>query len=298
MRRTVFALLSVLLASSWLTLTGCTGQTTNAADGGKELVVYVSPNAMRIKEQAMSYGLTVKTIDQQSGALDLVQSLFQSPTDDFYVVINPTLKRHVAAGAVSDKVNPSDTETLFRELKMASKIGVAAYPGLSAEAGKAKVVVFSDYQCPYCKVLDETLPKWQAEFGDKLTIEMRNFPLPSHPLAFPAAEAAECARVQGKYAPYQASLFAHQEELSDAKLVELAQAQGLKMDAFKQCQAGHQTRKKVREDQYFGRYLGVNGTPFVFLNGKPMFGLSAEEIHDKVAQSLGMAVKPATPAQP
>lgn len=294
MRRTIFGILGILLLA--MSLTGCTQGKSQAQGEAKDLVVYVSPGATRVKEQALSYGLPVKTIDQASGALDLVQALFQSPTEDFYVVINPTLKRHVAAGAVSDQVNPSDTETLLRELKMASSVGVKTYPSLFAESGKAKVVVFSDYQCPYCKVMDETLPQWKAEFGDKLDVEMLNFPLPSHPMAFPAAEAAECVRAQSaeKLEAYQQSLFAHQEELSENKLLSLAKAQSVDVETFKQCLAMHQTRKKVRQDQYLGRYLGVNGTPFVFLNGKPMFGLSAQEIHDKVSESLGIPVKPSS----
>lgn len=64
---------------------------------------------------------------------------------------------------------------------------------------KIRMVEFSDFQCPYCGKSYPIVKALQKEFGDKLVLEYRHFPLTFHPYAQKAAEASECAGEQGKF---------------------------------------------------------------------------------------------------
>jgi len=75
------------------------------------------------------------------------------------------------------------------------------------------IVVFSDYQCPYCARLEPTLKQLLQQNEGKIKIYFRDFPLSSiHPFAEKAAEASRCAAEQGKYWEYHDMLFQKQNE--------------------------------------------------------------------------------------
>ncbi|MBI2042822.1 DsbA family protein [Candidatus Pacearchaeota archaeon] len=81
------------------------------------------------------------------------------------------------------------------------KASVDDDPALGNENAPITIIEFSDYQCPFCrKFWTETLPSIQKEYIDtgKVKFVYRDFPLISlHPMATPAAEAAECVRDSG-----------------------------------------------------------------------------------------------------
>ncbi len=62
-----------------------------------------------------------------------------------------------------------------------------------------KIVEFGDFQCPYCVSAYPTLKALEEKYGDKISLEFRSYPLPFHPYAQKASEAAECAGEQGKF---------------------------------------------------------------------------------------------------
>jgi protein-disulfide isomerase len=276
--------------------TGChaTNDTSESVDkNDRELVVFITDNAVMVREKALSYDLKVKTIESNSPAAQLIQSLLHSPTDKFFAVINPVTNAYITGGAVSDKVPPEQIETMFRGLKQASRVGSEQIGRLLPENKEnVRLVVFSDFQCPYCKLMDNLVEQWQSEFGPRLEVDMIHFPLPSHKQSFAAAEASECARQQGKFEAYKEALFDNQDQISEYLLRYLPGR--LKMDVrqFNQCFTLHQERKKVRQDQYFGQYLGINGTPTVFLNGTMLFNLPPEQIKAKIQEALESSKKP------
>ena len=119
------------------------------------------------------------------------------------------------------------------------------------------MAIFSDYQCPYCKDLDTYVQKTlKPQFGDKLEIELINFPLPMHPFAFGAAEAAECARDQGRFDDYRDALFIEQPRFNLGTFYQLSINYHLNVKEFNRCTSLHEDRKRVRQDQYFGNYMG------------------------------------------
>ncbi len=154
------------------------------------------------------------------------------------------------------------------------------------------LLIFGDYQCPFCaaatghnpeviKALQARIPLWQPAEPNiiehyvksgKVNMVFRDFPLDSiHPYARKAAEAAECARDQGKYWAYHDYLYAHQDTIPTIDYVAVAGTLGMDATAFKTCFDGEKYAKEVEKDYQDGLAAGVEGTPGNFIlsnNGK------------------------------
>lgn len=93
-----------------------------------------------------------------------------------------------------------------------------------------------------------------------------------HKRAQPAAEAAQCAREQGKFWEYHDKLFANQRALSDEDLKKYASELGLDTDKFNACYDSGKYRSDVLQDAQVGQQVGVRGTPAFFINGRFLSG--------------------------
>ena len=139
------------------------------------------------------------------------------------------------------------------------------------------IIEFSDYQCPFCaKFWSETLPSIKSEYIDtgKVKLVFRDFPLTSiHPLALPAAEAAECVRdaagSDGAYYEYHDKIFANQQFLSVDNLKLWAGEMGYNIDS---CLDSRKFRAEVQKDTADGQSAGGQGTPYFVINGNPLSG--------------------------
>ncbi len=100
----------------------------------------------------------------------------------------------------------------------------------------------------------------------------KDFPLPSHPEAFKASEAAHCAGEQGKYWDMHDRMFANQRALGVPDLKAAAVAMGLDAAAFNQCLDSGKFAEVIRADMAQGEKLGVNSTPSIFVNGRALVG--------------------------
>lgn len=109
-------------------------------------------------------------------------------------------------------------------------------------------------------------------YGPKVRIVFRDYPLSGHPVAFLAAQAADCAQDQGKYWEYHDLLFANQKDLTQAKLKEHAAQLKLDEKAFGECLDSGKYAPEVEKDKRDGMALGINSTPVFFVNGKKLRG--------------------------
>jgi protein-disulfide isomerase len=100
----------------------------------------------------------------------------------------------------------------------------------------------------------------------------RDFPLDNHAHAFKAAEAAQCAAVQGKFWPYHDKLFANQSSLEVDHLKRYAAELGLSTGEFTACLDQGRFTAGVREDLTQGMAEGVTATPTFFVNGRMLAG--------------------------
>jgi protein-disulfide isomerase len=170
------------------------------------------------------------------------------------------------------------------ELKQKYKTTVALKPpvievetaGRPEKGGGANapvtIVYFSDYECPYCGRAENVVDQVMKTYGDKIRLVFRDYPLPFHANARPAAEAASCANAQGKFWEYHAKLFQHQNQLGADKLTEYADQVGLDKAKFADCMAKKPYTAAIDKDMADGAKVGVNGTPAFFINGRMLSG--------------------------
>ena len=142
-----------------------------------------------------------------------------------------------------------------------------------AKDGAAVVIEeYGDYQCPPCGQLHPELKQIEHEFGKKVQLVFRHFPLTKiHKNALLAAHAAEAARNQNKFWDMHDLLYQNQKEwseLEDAKSVFLSYAQrlNLNLERFQSDLQSNLIGQRISADIQRGTSLGVTGTPTVFLD--------------------------------
>ena len=152
-------------------------------------------------------------------------------------------------------------------VKMVSTSPTRGRPGAPIE-----MIEFSDFQCPFCQRAGTALTQVFAAYGDQIHFVYREYPLPSHQNARPAAEAGQCANEQGQFWPYHDRLFANQQRLSAADLKQ--HAADLRLDAarFAACLDSHKYATLIDAEIKAGNDAGVNGTPAFFINGRVLSG--------------------------
>lgn len=137
----------------------------------------------------------------------------------------------------------------------------------------AHIEEFGDFECPPCAMFHPILEQMEEEFGDKLRVTFREFPLPNHKHALRAASAAEAAGMQGRFWQMHKLIYEHQNEwkaLFDVRPVfdGYAKQIGLDVERFNRDLGGSQVAQRIIMDGKRAQSMGVKGTPTVFLNGR------------------------------
>jgi protein-disulfide isomerase len=157
-------------------------------------------------------------------------------------------------------------------------------------AARVVLIEYADFACPYCaKFARGTLPELEKEYigSGKVLLAFKNVPLPIHPLAEGAAEAAECAGRQGKFWAMHDQLYLEQGALGQSALLSDARALHLDIEQFERCsqnQVGDLVKSQVAE----ARALGVTGTPTFFVGTRRPDGQVHVVQRVTGAQSPGM----------
>jgi protein-disulfide isomerase len=167
-----------------------------------------------------------------------------------------------------------------------SYLGARPAHTLGPANAPAHLEEFGDFQCPPCGLFHPILKEMKREFGDKLRVTFREFPLSQmHKHAVTAASAAEAAGMQGKFWEMHALIFENQQawhEQEDARPFFEAYAKqiGLDIDRYKRDMNGEAVAQRILEDGKRGQALGVKGTPTVYLNGVevPFESLPADKL--------------------
>ena len=145
-------------------------------------------------------------------------------------------------------------------------------PSKGPTKAPVQIIEFSDFECPFCFRVNPTVAQVLSTYGDRIRLVYRHLPLPNHPNARPAAEAAACANEQGKFWEYHDRLFADQSKLAAADLKKHAADLGLDAGKFNACVETRRFQKDVDADMDAAQLLGVSGTPHFFINGRPLSG--------------------------
>jgi protein-disulfide isomerase len=148
-------------------------------------------------------------------------------------------------------------------------VGTGGRPEKGPKDAPITMVVFSDYECPFCRRAEETVVQVLKTYDGKIRYVFRDYPLPFHAKARPAAVAANCAREQGKYWEFNHKLWTG--DLSNEGLKKIATEVGLDQAKYDACFAKND-QKSIDQDLADGAAVGVNGTPAFFINGRMLSG--------------------------
>jgi protein-disulfide isomerase len=131
-----------------------------------------------------------------------------------------------------------------------------------------ELVEYGDYQCPHCGAAYPVTKELINTYGDDMAFVFRHFPLTQiHPMAFPAALAAEAAGRQRQFWGMHDLIFENQLQLSENALLEFARTLHLNMTVFRQDLQDPALGEKIEAHFESGVRSGVNGTPSFFING-------------------------------
>jgi protein-disulfide isomerase len=138
------------------------------------------------------------------------------------------------------------------------------------------IVEFSDFQCPFCSQAAQLVKQITDAYPNEVRFVFKNYPLPFHNQAMPAAKAAIAAGKQGKFFPMHDKLFENQRGLNEELYLKAAQELGLDVEKFKKDMAAPETQKQIQDEMALAQTIDVRGTPTFFINGKKPQGRSFE----------------------
>jgi len=164
----------------------------------------------------------------------------------------------------------SNSETTPEDFNKVYTIEPGATPVWGKPGAPVLITMFTDFQCPYCAQFYESFKGVLNAYPDKVRFMLKNFPLPFHHNAVPAAKAALAAGVQGKYFEMADLLMKNGGQAAESKLKEYAKALGLdEKTLLKNLKdKDSEFEKQIREDMDLGGRCDIRGTPTFFLNGK------------------------------
>ncbi len=244
------------------------------------------------------------------------------PIEKFKAVIDEQLKAaeaKKAAGVKADRVyvelskenkakNPPPKargEEQKQDDKTVWKVPVTeSDPIKGNKAAPVTIVVFSDFQCPFCSKVEPTLDEVQKAYPEKVRVVWKDNPLPFHPRAEPASELAREARAQKGEAGFWAAhalLFKNQQKLADEDLLGYAKELGLDVDKVKAAITDKKYKAIFDASQDLADDLQAQGTPHMFVNGRRLVGAQpvekfkaiVDEEMKKAQALLDKGVKPA-----
>ncbi len=144
--------------------------------------------------------------------------------------------------------------------------------------GKVLIVEYGDFQCPSCAGAAPNVTALMEEYGDRVGLVFRNFPLTTiHPNARAASAVAEAAGLQGKFWEMHDLLYERQNDWSNQDITKrtetfnlYAEELDLNVEQFKTDIASAGVGQKISFDQALGKNAGVDATPTFFINGEKL----------------------------
>lgn len=213
-------------------------------------------------------------------------------TTETFEAARPKILDHIREKRV-ERAKKAYMQSLRDQAKVAfvlqpprAPISLANTPVRGAAGARVTLVEYADYECPYCQQAQPELDQLEAEFKGRLAFAYKDLPLPMHTHAEKAAEAAQCAGLQGKYWEFHDELL-KTKELEVAQLKTSAQRLGLDVKAFDTCLDSGQQAKQIQSTLEEAEKLGLSGTPSFFLNGRYFSGaMKYDQLRQMVEDEL------------
>jgi protein-disulfide isomerase len=159
---------------------------------------------------------------------------------------------------------------------------------------------FADFQCPACGMMYPQIKKIEADYGQRLRVIFREFPLvPTHQNALKAAQAAEAAGLQDHFWEMHDMLYGNQHSWSDSREVQpifadYAKQIGLDVDRFNRDLNGEAVQTRIFQDGNRGHAMQVGSTPSIFINGVDTgsAAISPPDLRARIDKALADTAKP------
>lgn len=131
------------------------------------------------------------------------------------------------------------------------------------------ILVYSDFQCPFCRQFFDAVDELARMEGASLAILHRNFPISTiHPHARAAAIAGHCASLEGRWREFHTLVFDHQERIPELRWHDVGrQIRVPDSLRYRACLNEPETHRVLAADSVSAVSLGIPGTPLVFVNG-------------------------------
>lgn len=168
------------------------------------------------------------------------------------------------------------------------------------ESAPLWVIIVSDFQCPYCKQWHEqTYPAFHDEFvkSGKVRVAYVNYPLNSHPQAWPSSEAAMCAGAQGKFWQMHDAILDTQQQWASsatpaAVFDSLAGRVGVDMPRWRSCITAGTMKPIIRADYERASAAGVRSTPTFLIGDELLAGAHPIASFRRVIDSALVKARP------
>lgn len=174
------------------------------------------------------------------------------------------------------------------DISFAKDIDISGSPVKGKPDAPVNIVVFSDFQCPFCSRIEPLLAQVLQRNPDTVNMVFKHMPLGMHQLAEPAAKAAIAAQEQGKFWEMHDALFAAASGggLSADSIEKAAKDIGLDMEKFRADRDGQAVQERLSKDMSAARMAEVNGTPTLFVNGRRINAPNPDFIQKMIDQEL------------
>lgn len=155
------------------------------------------------------------------------------------------------------------------------------------------LVIYSDFECPFCSQFYDVVNRAKAEFGNDLVVVIRHYPLANHEQALVSAMASECAAEKNKFWEMYHELFKANKtaELKLEAIIKSAETIGLEPADFMSCLTKERYKDKILAQKDEVKKLGVIGTPASFLNNDYLAGALPYEDFDYPDGTRGKGLK-------
>lgn len=155
-------------------------------------------------------------------------------------------------------------------------------PTRGPELAPVTLIEYTDFQCPYCGRSQATLEALRERYGKRIRFVFKNLPLPMHQNSRSAAEAAMCAKDQGKFWEMHDWLFANHTKLGQENILKQAEKMGLDVEALKKCINDKVHSSEIDQDVEEAQSFGITGTPGFIINGRLLTGAQPVENFESV----------------
>jgi len=224
----------------------------------------------QVQAQQVELSQTVAVLDDRASTQGDADRFERAELEDAVIVLIQRLaqlEERMAPPPAPERPAPGrpDPEAVY-------KVEIGDAPVKGPDTALVTIVMWTDYQCPYCARVQDTLEILEKEYGSQVRFVHKHNPLSFHPRAMPAALAAEAARRQDKFWKMSDKLFDNQKELTDANFRRWAKKLGLKVKRFEKDMDDPKLEQHIEQDQAQGMELGARGTPAFFINGRFLSG--------------------------